>query len=59
MITSEILTQIREKAGINKRIMAQRLKLSESYYCQLENKKEKISLKIEERIKMAFPSYKF
>lgn len=38
------LKEIREKAGLTQLDMAQKLGISESYYCQLENGKRKMSL---------------
>ena len=40
------LKQLREEAGLTQKYMAEKLGISESYYCQLENKKRRMSLQI-------------
>lgn len=40
------LKQFREEAGLTQKQMAEKLGVSESYYCQLENGKRRMSLQI-------------
>ena len=40
------LRLLREKAGFTQKQMAQKLGISESYYCQIENTKRRMSLQM-------------